>query len=94
VFRWLGRWLARGFLALAAATIVAYVGDSLVYVLRGSPTSTVTVQKFMGIPLKNQKEEYDYLGSASVPCAVALFPHNGQDPCWRLRRNPNQWENL
>jgi hypothetical protein len=94
MFRWLGRWLARALLALAAFSVAAYIVDSIVYLARRSPTSTVTVNKFMGIPLKGQKEEYDFLGSQQVPCAVALFPHNGQDPCWRLRRNPNQWENL
>ena len=94
MLRWLGRWLVRAFLALAVVTLAAYVVDSAVYLLRGSPSSTVTVNKFMGVPLKGQKEEYDYLGSIQVPCAVALFPHKGQDPCWRLRRNPNQWESL
>lgn len=94
MIRWLGRWLIRIFLVLAVTTAVSYVADTLVYLLRGSPTSTVTIQKFMGIPLKGQKEEYDYLGEAQVSCAVALFPHKGQDPCWRLRRNPNQWDNL
>lgn len=86
--------MARAFLALAAATLVAYAADSIVYLLRGSPSRTITVDRFMGIPLKGQKEEYDYLGNFQVQCAVALFPHKGQDPCWHLRRNRNQWENL
>jgi hypothetical protein len=94
VFRWLGRWLVRIFLALAVATVVSYTADTLIYLVRGSPTATTTVQKFMGIPLKGQKEEYDYLGSGQAPCAVALFPHGGQQPCWWLRRYPNRWENL
>ena len=78
----------------AAVTVVAYAADTLIFLVRGSPTSAVTVQKFMEIPLKGQKEEYDYLGQAQISCAVALFPHRGMDPCWHLRRNPNQWENL
>jgi hypothetical protein len=94
MFRWLGRWLGRAFLVLAAATVAAYAVDSVVYFARGSPSSTVTVNQFMGVPLKGHKEEYDYLGAVETPCAVALFPHNGQDPCWHLRRNSNQWENL
>lgn len=94
MFRLLGGWLIRAFLFLAAATVVAYAVDTLVYVSRGSPSSTVTINRFMGVPLKGQKEEYDYLGSSQVPCAVALFPHKGQDPCWHLRRNPDEWENL
>ena len=94
MFRWLGRWFIRIFLFVAVATVVSYTADTLVFMMRGSPTSLVTVQKFMGIPLKGQKEEYDYLGQAQVSCAVALYPHGGKDPCWHLRRNPNQWENL
>ena len=94
VFRLLVRWAGRAFLALAVATLAAYAGDSIVYALRGSPSSTVTVNRFMGVPLKGNKEEFDYLGTAQVHCAVALFPHNGQDPCWHLRRNPNQWDDL
>jgi hypothetical protein len=90
----MGRWLVRAFLAVAVATLVTYAVDTVVYVLRGSPSSTATVNRFMGIPLKGQKEEYDYLGTAPVPCATAIFPHGGMDPCWRLRRYPNQWDNL
>lgn len=94
MFRLLGRWLVRIFLFLAAATLVAYAADTLFYLSRGSPTSTVTVNRFMGVPLKGQKEEYDFLGSVEVPCARALFPHSSHDPCWLLRRHSNQWENL
>jgi hypothetical protein len=94
VLRLLGRWLVRVLLFAAVATLLAYAADTVVYLMRGSPSSTVTVSRFMGVPLKGQKEEYDYLGTAPVPCAVALFPQKGLEPCWHLRRNPNQWENL
>lgn len=94
MYRWLGGWLFRAFLFVAAATLVAYAADTIVYLARGSPSSTVTVNRFMGVPLKGHKVEYDFLGSDQVPCARAIFPHNGQDPCWHLRRNPNQWDNL
>ena len=94
MIRWAGRWFIRIFLFCAVVTAVSYAADTVVYLLRGSPTSTVTVDKFMGIPLKGQKEEYDYLGQVQEACAVSLFPHKGDDPCWKLRRNPNQWENL
>lgn len=90
----LGRFFLRVFLGLAVVSIVAYVGDSSVYLLRGSPSSTVTVSRFMGIPLKDNKEEYDFLGTVQVPCAQSLFPHNGHDPCWHLRRDPNEWQKL
>jgi hypothetical protein len=92
--RWLGRWLMRALLAVAIVSLAAYAIDFAVYKLRGSPQSSVSVSRFMSIPLKGQKTEDDYLGTADVACAVALFPHGGQDPCWHLRRNPNQWENV
>jgi hypothetical protein len=92
--RWLGRWLMRVLLAVAIVSLAAYAIDFAVYKLRGSPQSSVSVSRFMSIPLKGQKTEDDYLGTADVACVVALFPHGGQDPCWHLRRNPNQWENV
>ena len=94
MFRLLGRWIFRAFVSMAACFLATYAVDFLVFHLRGSPTSTVTVNRYMGIPLKGQKEEYDYLGPVTVPCAVALFPQDGQDPCWHLRKHPDQWENL
>jgi len=92
MMRFLGRWLFRVLIAIAIVSLALYAVDSAVYKLRGSPHSTVAVSRFMAVPLKGQKTEYDYLGTASVSCAVALFPHAGQDPCWHLKRNPNQWD--
>jgi hypothetical protein len=50
----------------------------------------VTVSRFLAIPLKGNKQEFDYLGTSDVPCSVSLFPQGGQSACWQLRRNPNQ----
>jgi hypothetical protein len=94
MMRWLGRWALRVLVAIAALSLVTYAVDWMVYKLRGSPESVVAVSQFMEIPLKSGVPEYDYLGTANVPCAVALFPHGGKDPCWNLRRNPNQWEKV
>lgn len=91
--RWFGLWVLRIVIAVAAVTLVAYAIDWTVYRLRGSPQSTVTVSRFLSVPLKGQKIEYDFLGSSNVSCAVAMFPHGGEDACWHLRRNPNQWDN-
>ena len=90
---WLGRWLMRALLGFAAISLVTFAVDWTVYKVRGSPHSSVVVSRYLEVPLKGQKTEYDYLGTAKVPCAVALFPQNNQDPCWHLRRNPSQWEN-
>jgi hypothetical protein len=84
------RWSGRVLVVLVAAFIVLYAGDWAIYKLRGSPTSSVTVNQFMSVPLKGNKIEYDYTGSAEVACAAALFSQSGRSACWRLRSNPNQ----
>jgi hypothetical protein len=87
-------WIQRGLLFLVAAFVLIYGGDWAIYKLRGSPTSTVAVNKMLSVPLKGNKIEYDYVGTTDVPCSVSLFPQAGQNPCWYLRRNPNQNTNL
>jgi len=74
--------------------VLAYARDWAVFRLRGSPTGKVTVSRFLTVPLKGNKLEYDYLGSTDVPCSMSLFPQAGQSPCWHLRRNPNQSTSL
>jgi hypothetical protein len=81
-------------MVLLAAFVVLYAGDWAVFKLRGSPRSMVTVHRYVTIPLKGNKQEFDYLGSIDVPCSVSLFPQAGFDPCWQLRRNPNQGMNM
>ena len=84
------RWLRRVVVVLAAMFVVAYGGDWAVYKLRGSPQSKVTVNRYVTIPLKGNKQEFDYLGSIDLSCLRSLFPQSAQTPCWQLRRNPNQ----
>ncbi len=86
----LRRWIVRFAVGLMAAFVIAFGGDWAIFKLRGSPMSKVTVNQFQTVPLKGTKVEYDYLGSADLPCSESLFPQAGQSPCWQLRRNPNQ----
>jgi len=92
--RRLGGWLLRGLLGFAVVSLVAFAVDLAIYKLRGSPHASVAVSRFIEIPLKGQKTEYDFLGTANLSCAIALFPQDAQDPCWYLKRHPNQWENV
>jgi hypothetical protein len=88
------RWIERivvGLLLLAAAL---YGGDCAVFQLRGSPQSKVTISRYVAIPLKGNKQEYDYLGTMDAPCSVSLFSQAGLTPCWQLRRHPNQGLNI
>ena len=90
----LKRWLIRVVVVVMAGFVVVWVGDLVIFKLRGSPMSKVTVNQFQTVPLKGTKVEYDYLGSTDVPCSQSLFPQGGQSACWQLRRNPNQNTNL
>jgi hypothetical protein len=88
------RWARWSALTLLGAALASYAGDWLVFNLRGSVTSTVTVSRFLSAPLKNDKQELDYLGSEDVACSVSLFPQGGHLPCWYLRRHKNQVKNI
>lgn len=89
LFLFLLRWSFRVIAALVVLFALIYVGDWAVYRLRGSPQSTVRVNRFVSIPQKARKTEFDFLGTLDAPCAVALFSQGDESPCWRLRRNPN-----
>jgi hypothetical protein len=80
----------RAVVILAGAFIALYGGDWAIYKLRGSPQSKVTVQRYLTVPLKGNKKEYDDLGSMDVPCSASLFSQGGETPCWQLRRNKTQ----
>jgi hypothetical protein len=88
------RWLQRVVVVLVACFVSVYGGDWAIFKLRGSPQSKVIVNRYVTIPLKGNKQEFDYLGSVDVPCSVSLFSQAGHSPCWQLRRNTNQGANL
>ena len=84
------RWLQRVVVVIVACFVAVYVGDWAVFRLRGSPILKITVNRYLTVPLKGNKQEFDYLGSVEVPCAVALFPQGAMNPCWQVRRNADQ----
>lgn len=89
------RILRTSLIALLIAAVAIFVGDLAVFKLRGSPTQTITVSLFVSAPLKNNKQEMDYLGQENQTCAQSLFPQNllaGQrmSPCWYLQKHTNQ----
>lgn len=61
-------------LAVALAALSLFGGDWAIFQLRGMPRSSVTVERYLVVPLKGKKTEYDDEGQRSVPCARALFP--------------------
>ncbi len=89
------RLLGRSLIYFAASLAVPYAGDWGVLRLRmahGTAFSTVQVDQFLASPLKNNKEEYDYMGTVAQPCVRSIFPHDSDLPCWWLKRHKTQWE--
>ena len=88
--RWLLRWSQRVTVTLLVVFVAVYAGDWAIFKLRGSPCSKVSVNRYVTIPLKGNKQEFDYLGSVDIICSISLFSQGGQDACWQLQRNRNQ----
>lgn len=88
------RWLVRGLAGMAVGFVAVYGGDCAVFALRGAPMGQVTVSRMLAVPLKGNKQEIDDLGSAAAACSISLFPQNGADACWWLRRHTEQAEKL
>jgi hypothetical protein len=84
------RILGRTVIGLIAALAVSYVGDWAVWrarVAMGGGMGTVNVGTMIETPLKGNKTEYDWGGSADVDCSKSLFPQAGSGACWWLERN-------
>jgi hypothetical protein len=45
------------------------------------------VSRMVVAPLKGNKEEYYYDGTATVDCSRSLFPQAGSGACWWLERH-------
>jgi hypothetical protein len=88
------RWRRLTAFWLLGAAITLYAGDWLAFNLRGDPTERVMVGHFLSAPLKDNKEELDYLGSEEELCSVSLLPQGGHVPCWYLRRHKNQVKSI
>ena len=75
--------------AIAALSLV-YVCDCAVWRVRvatGGGMGTVVVSNIVVMPLKGNKEEYDWGGTMDVSCSRSIFPQAGSGACWWLRRH-------
>ncbi|WP_433966359.1 hypothetical protein [Tunturiibacter gelidiferens] len=91
---WTGR-LVRMLVALAVGAGVLWAGDWAVLRVRvshGTAYGVVQVKQFLATPLKGNKVEYDYMGTAQVTCSRSIFPQQGNSACWWLERHSSQWE--
>lgn len=82
-------------IAALAVLVLVYVGDFVSVRVRmlhpkpDNPFETVTALRILAIAQKSGKTEYaiDQLQpQQTAVCVHALFPHNGDAPCWYLKR--------
>lgn len=80
------RCMIRAVIALLAAVVLLYAADFVVLKVRiatgRNPYGTVTVRSYYSIAKKNNKVEYDYIGTEDETCTHSLFPQGGHNPCW------------
>ena len=94
----MGKWaggLVRFVIVLAVLSGLLYVGDWLVLRIRvshGTAYRVIQVNQLLATPLKGNKVEYDFMGTAPVTCSRSIFPQQGHPACWWLERHTSQWE--
>jgi hypothetical protein len=85
----------RTLIAIVALVAIIYAGDYGALRLRaayprfGSAYDSVHMVRLLAIPLKSGKTEYELDArqpEVTVTCLRALFPHQGYQPCWYVRR--------
>ena len=67
------RWTQKVVVVIAAVFALSYGGDWILFKLRGSPFSKVTINRYVTIPLKGGKQEFDYLGSSMCLVRALCF---------------------
>lgn len=77
-------------IGVIAALALVYVCDCAVWRVRvaaGGGMGTVVVSSIVVMPLKGNKDEYDWGGTTEVSCSQSIFPQAGSGACWWLRRH-------
>ena len=81
-------------LIVIAATVLSYGADFLVFRLRvaggRNAYGSVVVSHYYAVAQKNGKTQFIFDPPVSESCVNSLFPHGGVQPCWYLRRHPEQ----
>src|SRR4051812_9697098 len=95
ILRNLKQHLVDALIWLLAAALLLWLADWAVWRVRarqGGGYDTVVVNQILLTPLKNHRMKADEQNTMAQPCARALFPHGGNDPCWWLRRHATEWQ--
>ena len=81
-------------LLVLGITALAFGVDFAVFRLRiltgRDPYGSVVVSHYYAVLQKNGKTQFIFNPPASESCVNTLFPHSGMQPCWYLRRHPEQ----
>lgn len=89
------RIVGKALLGLVVTLAVVYLGDMAVWSVRakmGGGMGKVVVSRFVVAPLKGNKEEYYFDGTAEVDCSRSLFPQAGSGACWWVERHKVVYE--
>lgn len=84
---------ALALLTLVVLFLLLYAGDYAILrvrIARDTGYETVTVRQYYAINEKNNRTEYVFGSTLDQPCVASLFAHQGLQPCWYLRRHPEQ----
>lgn len=82
-------------IALVLAVVIVYAWDfasvriRMMHAKPGDPFETITSLRLLAIGEKGGKTEYDVdpvQPQQTGVCVHALFPHNGDLPCWYLKK--------
>jgi hypothetical protein len=85
----------RVFIALFVVVAIVYAWDfasvrvRMMHAKPGDPFETITSLRILAIDEKGGKTEYDVdpvQPQQTGVCVHALFPHNGDLPCWYLKK--------
>jgi hypothetical protein len=75
--------------AIVYACDFAYVRVRMMHAKPGDPFETITSLRILAIGEKGGKTEYDVdpvQPQQTGVCVHSLFPHNGNLPCWYLKK--------
>ena len=89
------RIVGKALLGLVVTLAVVYLGDMAVWSVRakmGGGMGKVVVSRFVVAPLKGNKEEYYFDGTAEADCSRSLFPQAGSGACWWVERHKVVYE--
>ena len=85
-------------LFILGTALLAYAADFGLFRLRVAsdrdPYGSVVVSRYYAVAQKNGKTQFIFDPPAPETCVNALLPHSGMQPCWYLKRHPEQRTNI